>query len=130
MQDGWPYRLTREDRLRVLQRAVDDRWNDLYAFMDDDVYDVDYAVGNWYTSTHPESQFVLTLTAQRILGDTRHVLRNLSYSVAAHGSDWETRIVTRAELVPLLREVFGLDVPDDARFRALDGEMTPAQTNG
>ena len=76
VQDGWRYRITREGPLRVLQRAIDDRWNDLYAFRDDDIYDVDYALANWYTSTHPESQFVLTLTAQRIIGDTRHVLRN------------------------------------------------------
>ena len=58
IQDGWTYRITREGRLYVLQRALHDRWNDLYAFADDEVYDVDYAVGNWYTSTHPESQFV------------------------------------------------------------------------
>ena len=120
IQDGWTYRITREDRLHVLRKARGDRWDDLYAFADEDVHDVDYAVANWYTSTHPESQFVCTLTAQRIIGDTRHVLRNLSYSVATHGGDWQTRTVTRAELVPLLRDVFGLDVPDDARFRALD----------
>jgi hypothetical protein len=56
-----------------------------------------------------------------MVGDVRHVLRNLSYSVAIHGGDWQTRTLTRAELVPLLREVFELDVPDDASFRALDG---------
>jgi N-hydroxyarylamine O-acetyltransferase len=120
IQDGWTYRIAREGHLHVLRKARGDGWDDLYAFTDDDVHDVDYAVANWYTSTHPESQFVRTLTAQRIIGDTRHVLRNLSYSVATDGGDWQTRDVTRAELVPLLRDVFGLDVPDEARFRALD----------
>jgi len=124
VQDGWTYRIAREGRLRVLQRSLHDRWNDLYAFQDDDVYDVDYAVANWYTSTHPESQFVLTLTAQRIVGDTRHVLRNLTYGVASRGGDWQTRTIARSELTALLRDVYGLDVPDDARFRALDGVET------
>jgi N-hydroxyarylamine O-acetyltransferase len=124
VQDGWTYRIRREGPLYVLQRAIDDRWNDLYAFRDDDVYDADYAVANWYTSTHPESQFVRTLTAQRISGDTRHVLRNLTYSVARAGGDWETRTIARAALVPLLRDVYGLDVPDGAQFCALDGVQT------
>jgi len=124
VQDGWTYRIAREGRLHVLQRSLHDRWNDLYAFTDDDVYDVDYVVANWYTSTHPESQFVLTLTAQRIVGDTRHVLRNLTYGVASRGGDWQTRTIARSELTALLRDVYGLDVPDDARFRALDGVET------
>jgi hypothetical protein len=55
-----------------------------------------------------------------MIGDVRHQLRDLSYSVARQGGEWQTRTITRAELIPLLREVFGLDVPEDARFRALD----------
>ena len=120
VQDGWAYRALREGRFRVLQRAGPGGWDDLYVFADDEIAPIDCIVGNWFTSTHPESRFVRTLTAQRMIGDTRHVLRNLSYSVARAGGDWQTQTVTRAELVPLLRDVFGLDVPDDARFRAID----------
>lgn len=120
VQDGWTFRMTREGRLRVLQRSRADGWDDLYVFADDDVAPIDCIVGNWFTSTHPESKFVRTLTAQRMLGDTRHVLRNLSYSVATAGGDWQTRTVARGELIPLLRDVFGLDVPENARFRAID----------
>jgi len=121
VQDGWTYRVVHEGRLHVLQRARADGWDDLYAFADDDVAPIDYIVGNWFTSTNPESRFVRTLTAQRMIGEVRHVLRNLSYSVAASGGEWQTRTLTRAELVPLLRDVFGLDVPEGATFRALDG---------
>jgi hypothetical protein len=32
----------------------------------------------------------------------------------------QVREITRQEVVPLLRDVFGLDVPEDATFRALD----------
>ena len=120
MQDGWTYRMSREGRLHILQRRERDRWLDLYAFTDDDAAPIDYVIGNWYTSTHPESKFVRTLTAQRTIGNARHQLRNLSYSIARQGGEWQTRTITREELIPLLREVFGLDVPDGARFRALD----------
>jgi N-hydroxyarylamine O-acetyltransferase len=124
-QDGWTYRTAHDGRLLVLQRREGDRWVDLYAFADEDVAPIDYVVGNWYTSTHPDSKFVRTLTAQRMIGNARHQLRNLSYSVATGGGDWETRTITRDELIPLLREVFDLDVPDDARFRALDPGVRP-----
>ena len=124
-QDGWTYRVSREGRLHVLQRRDGDQWLDLYAFTDDDAATIDYIVGNWYTSTHPDSKFVRTLTAQRMIGNTRHQLRDLSYSVARQGGEWQTRTVTREELIPLLREVFDLDVPEDARFRALDLESGP-----
>ena len=119
-QDGWAYRVSREGRLHVLQRREGDQWLDLYAFSDDDAAEIDYVIGNWYTSTHPDSKFVRTLTAQRMIGDVRHQLRNLSYSVARQGGEWQTRTITREELIPLLREVFDLDVPENARFRALD----------
>lgn len=119
-QDGWTFRVEREGRLQVLQRRDGDRWLDLYAFTDDDAATIDYVIGNWYTSTHPDSKFVRTLTAQRMVGNVRHQLRDLSYGVARQGGEWQTRTITRAELVPLLREVFGLDVPEDAQFRALD----------
>jgi len=119
-QDGWTFRVSREGRLHVLQRRERDQWLDLYVFTDDGAATIDCVIGNWYTSTHPDSKFVRTLTAQRMIGNARHQLRNLTYSVARQGGEWQTRTVTREELIPLLREVFGLDVPDGARFRALD----------
>ena len=123
IQDGWTYRVITEQRLRLLQRLGANGWDDLYAFADNDVLPVDYVVGNWYTSTYPQSAFVRNLTAQRTVGDVRHILRNLTYSVAKAGGEWQTRTILREELVPLLRDVFGLDIPLDARFRALDGPV-------
>ena len=117
--DGTTYRTVPEGRLHVLQLAHPDRWEDLYAFSPEPVQDIDYEVGNWYTSTHPDSGFVRTLTAQRMIGRTRHLLRNLTYWTG-EGGQWTSRSITRSEVVPLLRETFGLDIPDSARFRALD----------
>lgn len=118
-QSAWTYRVTSEGVLRVLQWFRNGRWEDLYAIEPGERYDVDFEMANWFTSTWPQSRFVLTLTAQRALVDVRHVLRNLTYT-EDHGDAVFTRDITRAELLPLLRNVFGLDLPDDARFRALD----------
>lgn len=118
-QAGTPYRVATEGSLCVLQRQIAGEWEDLYAVLPDPVYPIDLEMANWFTSTHPRSPFVLTLTTQRITNGTRHILRNLTYTTA-RGADVRAREITRAELVPLLRDIFGLDVPDDARFRALD----------
>lgn len=120
VQDGWTYRVHHDGPFRVLQRATSEGWDGLYSFVDADAEDIDYVVGNWYTSTHPDSRFVRMLTAQRMVGDQRYSLHNLSYGVAANGGDWQTTSVARGELVPLLRDVFDIDLPVDATFRALD----------
>jgi N-hydroxyarylamine O-acetyltransferase len=120
-QAGTVYRMAKEGSLAVFQRRVADAWEDLYAVLPDAVHPIDFEMANWYTSTYPRSPFVLNLTAQRITNGTRHILRNLAYTVA-RGAESTTREITRAELVPLLRGVFGLDVPEDATFRALKGD--------
>jgi len=120
-QEGWRYRTVAEGRLQVLQREGATGWDDLYVFALDKVHPVDYAMGNWFTSTYPDSPFVRGLTAQRTIAGVRYILRNLTYTVARPDSS-VVREISRAELVPLLRDTFGLDVPADAKFRAVDGE--------
>lgn len=119
VQAGYRYRVAREGEKHVLQRARGDDWQDLFAILGEPVYPIDFEVANWYTSTHPQSAFVLNLTAQRYRDGARHILRNLTYTVSREGVE-TTRDIARADLVPLLRDVFAIDVPDDARFRALD----------
>lgn len=118
-QFAWTYRVARDGPLCVLQCLRTLGWEDLYAFEPAERYSVDFEMANWFTSTWPQSKFVLTLTAQRSTPDVRYILRNLAYE-EDRGASAVTRPITRAELVPLLRGTFGLDVPTDARFRALD----------
>lgn len=119
-QAGMRYRVVWDGPFQLLQRQHAAGWEDLYAVQPQPVHPIDFEVGNWFTSTHPRSPFVLNLTVQRIVHDTRHILRNLKYSMA-RGSSVQTREITRAELIPLLRETFDLEVPEDATFLALDG---------
>lgn len=120
----WTYRVWPEGPLRVLQTLRATRWEDLYAFVPEPRLSVDFEMGNWFTSTHPESRFVLTLTAQRSFPDRRFVLRNLGLEIESEDGR-EFREVPRPDLTRVLREIFGITLPEQARFRALDGEGAP-----
>jgi N-hydroxyarylamine O-acetyltransferase len=124
-QSLWTYRLDTEGPLRVLQVRRDGRWTDLYAFLPERRYPIDFEAGNWFTSTWPSSSFVLTLTAQCSRRDRRDVLRNLTLTTE-DAAGLRTREIERSELISVLRETFGLNVPTDTRFRALDTEAVAA----
>ena len=112
-------RVAREGPLRVLQCRTPSGWEDLYAVLPEARFSIDFQVGNWYTSTHPDSPFVRRLTAQRTLPDSRHILRQLTYTVHRK-TGAESRELARAELPLVLDQVFGLDV-EDLVFPAIDG---------
>jgi N-hydroxyarylamine O-acetyltransferase len=113
------HRVVADGPLRVLQMPGASDWIDLYAFLPVAALPVDLEVANWYTSTYPQSPFVRTLTAQRSTPDVRYVLRYPSYT-EIRGTEVRTREIGRSELVPLLREIFLIDVPADSRFSAID----------
>ena len=119
-QFGRAYRVAAQNGLRVLQSKQLVDWADLYAFEPVAREPVDFEMGNWYTSTHPESIFVKTLTAQRVTPEGRLVLRNLSFTTV-RGDHAEERMLEPAEVPKVLRDAFGLDIPDGARFRAFEG---------
>ncbi|MFN8010776.1 MAG: arylamine N-acetyltransferase [Holophagaceae bacterium] len=114
------YRVAAEGPLRVLQSEAPAGWMDLYAFEPVPRLKVDFELGNWFTSTHPDSRFVKTLTAQLLLPDGRRVLRGVDYTVV-RGGEVVHRVLEVAEIPSVLREDFGLEVPDGAVFRAFSG---------
>jgi N-hydroxyarylamine O-acetyltransferase len=113
------HRIVPEGALRVLQMRSSAEWIDMYAFVPEAVHPVDFEVANWFTSTHPRSPFVRTLTAQRSTRDVRYILRYPSYS-EIRGGDVSTREIGRDELLPLLREIFLIELPHDTTFRVPD----------
>lgn len=117
---GSCYRVIARGGGHVLQMATVRGWDDQYVFLPQPVHPVDMEVANWYTSTHPQSRFVRTLTAQRATCDVRHVLRYPTYTEIRSGLS-TSRTIDRAELLPLLRDVFGIDLPEDTTFPAIDG---------
>jgi N-hydroxyarylamine O-acetyltransferase len=113
---GLVYRVAAERDLRVLQMRRDGVWTDQYAFLETPVYPVDFEVANWFTSTHPKSPFVQRLTVQRTTPHVRHVLRYPVYSTITEAGT-HTREIVRAELIPMLHDVFRIDLPEDTVFQ-------------
>lgn len=109
---GEAFRVGREGRLHVLQRRDADGWRDLYAFTLDEAHPVDYVMANHFTSTWPESAFVRTLTVQLSRPGERRVLRNRTYTVRRK-SGVSVRELADEEFVPVLRDDFALELPDD-----------------
>lgn len=114
------YRVVSEGHLQVLQSLHGGAWEDLYAFQPEPQFPVDFEVANHYTSTHPDSRFVRTLTAQLPGPEVRRILRNRAYA-ELRGDQVEGRELAAEEVLPILRETFGILVPEGARFRGLEG---------
>jgi len=118
---AWTYRVIEEAEAWVMQSLRDASWMDLYAFSLEQQQSVDYEVANHYTSTHPDSRFVRTLTVQLPTPEARSVLRNRELTVD-NGKTVTTRtIVDDEELLEVLAETFGLRFESGTRFRFRDG---------
>jgi len=113
----WNYRIIKEEsNLFVLQTKTSGEWFDLYAFVPEKREPVDFELANWYTSTHPQSRFVQTLTAQLPTPEARYVLRNRTFLID-YGTRQESRTLdSPQELIAVLRNHFGLSFPDDTHF--------------
>lgn len=102
----------------VLRREWRGEWRDLYVFSRTPVLPVDYEVANYYTSTHPSSDFLRTLTVQICQPGGRRILRGRTYTLR-RGEEETVRRIKSAELPSLLRGQFGLNISDEEAFLAL-----------
>lgn len=120
-QPGGAYTVQREESgVLVLQHRWRGEWRDLYAFTSTPALPVDFEVANHFTSTHPSSPFVNTLTVQRSEPAGRYVLRGRIYTVRV-GERETVRRMGDEEIPALLRDQFGLDISDEEAYRAGDG---------
>ena len=113
------FRVVAEGSIDVLQLKHIDEWTDLYAVDREEAHPVDFELGNWFTSTHPQSPFVSHVIVQHRTPEARYMLRDLAY-VERTGAVDKERTIERRELVPLLRDVFGIQLENDVALRALD----------
>lgn len=114
----WTYRVAGGDGEWTLQSLRQGAWIDLYAFTEVPQVLADFEMANYYVSTHPDSRFVQTLTVQLPTPRERLILRNREMTFD-RGDARETRMLeSEAELIEILRDVFGLTVPADSRFFA------------
>ncbi len=112
-----PRRLVQRDRLVVYQNRADDAWTDVYQFTLDAAPAIDFELGNWFTSTHPQSRFRQNLTLARAGDGCRHALLNREFVTRYAGGRTESRtLATPDELLDVLAEFFGLHFPPGTRF--------------
>ena len=99
------------DNEMQLQFLLPAGWAPIYQFDAARQHPVDYELGNWYVSTHPNSPFVSNLMAAWVGPDRRYALFNNQMSVYPHGGGVEKHVLTAAELEAMMHDTFGLARP-------------------
>jgi N-hydroxyarylamine O-acetyltransferase len=116
-----PARVLRENGGYVIQVQTGE-WRDLVSF---DLGQQDFAeldMGNWYTSTHPQSRFRNELLVARAADEGRYALANANLNVRRRAGAGERRKLTSiGEIRDALADVFLIKVPDDPRLDAVLG---------
>ena len=112
------YRIEQHVDGYTLSARVADEWRAMYIFDLQRQEDVDYAVGNWYVSTHPDSSFSRQLMVARTGDGWRRTLNNGSFAIhrTGHASD-RHEVADVAELIDLLQLEFGIRLPAHAGLR-------------
>ena len=109
-----PYRLTFNagENSYTLWAEVAGEWRGLYVFDLQVQAAIDYEIGNWYVSTHPNSPFLGQLKVALLAPGKRHTLNNAHYAIHFLDQPSEKRLLNNAqELTVLLRDTFGIRVP-------------------
>ncbi|MBA2923706.1 arylamine N-acetyltransferase [Pseudomonas sp. P7] len=109
-----PYRLTFNagENSYTLWAEVAGEWRGLYVFDLQVQGAIDYEIGNWYVSTHPNSPFLGQLKVALLAPGKRHTLNNAHYAIHFLDQPSEKRLLNNAqELTALLRDTFGIRVP-------------------
>ncbi|CAI8736764.1 N-hydroxyarylamine O-acetyltransferase [Pseudomonas sp. IT-196MI5] len=112
-----PYRIDLHVDGFTLRANVAGEWRAMYIFDLQRQEAIDFAVGNWYVSTHPESTFAGQLMVARTGEGWRRTLNNGNFAIHRIGQDSERRQVTDVqELIGLLGSEFGIRVPEQAQL--------------
>lgn len=117
-----PFRLVEEGDRVVEEAKIGGEWTPLYAFDFAETHPVDYELGNWFTSAHPNSIFVNGLLGARAEPDRRYALFNNQLAVhTLNGGTQKRTLGTAAEMRDALTDLFKL------RLDQLEG-LDPALT--
>jgi len=109
---------TAHERCRILphrdgwrvEAEIAGAWAALYDVSDGEPPAIDYAVGNWYTSTHPASHFRNQLVAARTTAGARYALRDNRLTIRARDGGSEQRHLDADAIAAALADVFLLPV--------------------
>jgi N-hydroxyarylamine O-acetyltransferase len=109
------FRVRRDGRELVSEALVRGGWRSLYRFDLQPQLPIDIEVLNFYVSGHADSPFLTRVMAARRTDDRTYALRDGELAVHHRNGSSERRALGGvAEMRSVLRETFGIDVPDDA----------------
>lgn len=114
-----PFRLLGDGDGYLLQGKLGGEWRPLYRFDSQPQTPADYEMGNWYTSTHPQSRFLNNLIAARPAADRRFALLNREFAVHHLGGPSERRtLADTREVRRVLDDVFQVTPPEGGDLEA------------
>lgn len=115
-QFNWKYKIVQENNYWVLQSFKGKKWEDLYAFTLEKQELADYELANYYTSTHPDSKFVKSLTIQITKTDVKKIIKGQEYFIDNGNKITKGLIKNDAEFKSILKNEFKLIVSDDVKL--------------
>lgn len=117
-QDGLSFRLVKNLRYDImLQLKMEDHWQDLYSFDLTHAGEVDIALGNHFTSTHPECFFTFTRLVTLPVEGGRISLMNFTLKKLINGQEEITELLPGQVYLDALEENFGIRL--DTHYEAL-----------
>lgn len=104
------YRVVRHGDVWQVAALIEGEWRTLYRLDPASPPAIDYEIGNWYTSTHPESHFRHQLIAARITAEARYGLCDNRLTTRLTDGRIDRRYLTADEIERALSEIFLLPV--------------------
>ncbi|WP_202971047.1 arylamine N-acetyltransferase family protein [Saccharothrix sp. ALI-22-I] len=111
-QGDWTFRLDHLDGVWTLRSFQGGEWKALYDFTETPNAPADYAIVSHYLCTHPSSPFRGRLLVQRTDERARYNVTDLELTETRPNGEVVKRSLTPDERVAVLREDFGLELPD------------------
>ena len=113
-----PYRIEKQPDGYMLRANVGGEWRPMYLFDLQRQEDIDFTIGNWYVSTHPQSPFANRLMVARTGDGWRRTLNHGSFEIHRIGAESERRdVIDVDELIELLLQEFDLHLPERPHVR-------------
>jgi arylamine N-acetyltransferase len=107
-----PYRLREHGDGFLLEAEIRGEWQALYTFTARPQPRIDLEVGSWYVSTHPDSVFVVGLSAAMATDGARWNLRGRHLAIHRAGQTERIRFDTAEDVLDALTGRFGIDLTD------------------
>lgn len=104
------YRVVRHGDAWQVAALIESEWRTLYRLDPVPPPAIDYELGNWYTSAHPDSHFRHQLIAARTTAGARYGLRDNRLTTRLADGRSDRRYLTADEIERTLAEIFLLPV--------------------